>query len=49
LVYALRKEHRQRVFKNSVLRKLFGLTMDEITGDGRKELYAVYFSPNIIW
>jgi len=31
----LRKEHRLRVFKNSALRKVFGLTMNEITGDGR--------------
>jgi len=31
----LREEHRLRVFKNSALRKVFGLTMDKITGDGR--------------
>jgi len=30
----LRDEHRLRVFKNSVLRKVFGLTMDKINGPG---------------
>ena len=31
----LREVQRLRVLKNSVLRKVFGLTMDKITGDGR--------------
>jgi hypothetical protein len=31
----MREEHRLRVSKNSVLRKVFGLTIDKIRGDGR--------------
>jgi hypothetical protein len=30
----LREEHRLRVFENRVLRKIFGLKMDEVTGIG---------------
>jgi hypothetical protein len=49
----LREECRLRVFKNKVLRRIFGPKRDEVTGEWRKlhkkELYAVYFSPNIIW
>ena len=49
---ALREEHRLRVFENKVLRKLFGVKRDEITGEWRKfhnaELNALYSSPNII-
>jgi hypothetical protein len=49
----LRQECRLRVFENRVLRRIFGPKMDEVTGEWRrlhnKELYAVYFSPNIIW
>ena len=48
----LREEHRLRVFKNKVLRKIFGDKRDEITGEWRKlhnaELHALYSSPNII-
>jgi hypothetical protein len=48
---ALREECRLRVFKNRVLRRIFGLKTDEVTGEWRrlhnKELYALY-SPNII-
>jgi hypothetical protein len=39
----LREEHRLRVFENRVLRGIFGLKMDKITGDLRRlhkeELY----------
>jgi hypothetical protein len=49
----LREECRLRVFENKVLRRIFGPKRDEVTGEGRrlhnKELYALYFSPNIIW
>jgi hypothetical protein len=48
----LRKEGRLRIFENRVLRRIFGLERDEVTGEWRrlhnKELYAVYSSPNII-
>jgi hypothetical protein len=45
-------ERRLRVFENRVLRRIFGPKRDEVTGEWRKlhndELYALYFSPNII-
>jgi hypothetical protein len=48
----LREEHRLRVFENRVLRRIFGLKRDEVTGDWRKlqneELHNLYSSPNII-
>jgi hypothetical protein len=48
----LREEHRLRVFANRVLRRIFGLKRDEVTGEGRKlhneELRDLYSSPNII-
>ncbi|KAJ4434405.1 hypothetical protein ANN_22966 [Periplaneta americana] len=48
----LREEHRLRVFENKVLRKIFGVKRDEITGEWRKlhnaELHALYSSPDII-
>jgi hypothetical protein len=48
----LREECRLRVFENRVLRRIFGLERDEVTGEWRrlhkKELYALYSSPNII-
>ena len=41
-----------RVFENRVLRRVFGLKRNEITGEWRrlhnKELHALYCSPNII-
>jgi hypothetical protein len=30
---AFREEHSQRVFENRVLRKIFGLKRDEVTGE----------------
>jgi hypothetical protein len=40
------------VFENGVLRRIFGLRRDEVTGDGRtlhnEELQNLYSSPNII-
>jgi hypothetical protein len=48
----LREEHRLRVFENRVLRRIFGLKRDEVTGDWRKlhneELRDLYSSPSII-
>jgi hypothetical protein len=48
----LREEHRQRVFENMVLRRIFGPKRDEVTGGWRKlhneELHSLYSSPNII-
>jgi hypothetical protein len=49
---ALREEHRLRVFKNRVLRRIFGPKRDEVTGKWRKlhngELHNLYSSPDII-
>jgi hypothetical protein len=42
----LREEHRLTVFWDRVLRKIFGLKMEEETAD---ELHDLHFSPNIIW
>jgi hypothetical protein len=48
----LREEHRLRVFKNRVLRGIFGPKRDGVTGEWRRlrneELYDLYLSPNII-
>jgi hypothetical protein len=48
----LREEHRLRVFENRVLRRIFGPTRDEETGEWRKlhngELHNLYSSPDII-
>jgi hypothetical protein len=48
----LREEHRLRVLDNRMLRRMFGLKMDEIIRDCRKmhseELHNLYSSPNII-
>jgi hypothetical protein len=48
----LREEHRLRVFKNRVLRRIFGRKRNEVTGEWRKfnkeELHDLYSSPNIV-
>jgi hypothetical protein len=48
----LRGEHGLRVFENRVLRGIFGLERDEVTGEWRKlqsgELHNLYSSPDII-
>jgi hypothetical protein len=47
-----RKEHRLRVFENMVLRRIFGLKMDEVMGGWRKlhneELHNLNFLTGII-
>jgi hypothetical protein len=47
-----KEEHGLRVFENRVVRNIFGLKRDEVTGEWRRlhneELYDVYSSPNII-
>jgi len=49
----LREERRLRVFENRVLRRIFGLKKDEVTGEWRKlrneDLNNLYSSPNIVW
>jgi hypothetical protein len=46
------KDHRQRVFKNRVLRRIFGPDMVELRWNWRKlvmeELHDLYSSPSII-
>jgi hypothetical protein len=48
----LREEHRLRVFKNRMLRRILGPKRDEVTGKWRKlyneELRDLYSSPSII-
>jgi hypothetical protein len=43
----LREEHRQKVFENRVLRRVFGSKRDEVTGGWRK-LHDLYSSLSII-
>jgi hypothetical protein len=48
----LREVHRLRLFENRVLRRIFGLKGDEVTGKRKKlhseELHNLYSSPNSI-
>jgi hypothetical protein len=48
----LREKLRLRVFENRVLRGIFGLKRDEVTGEWRKlhneKLKDLYCSPNIV-
>jgi hypothetical protein len=48
----LKEEHRQRMFENKVVRRIFGPKRDEVTGEWRKlhneELHVLYSSPDII-
>jgi hypothetical protein len=48
----LREEHRLRVFENSVLRRIFVVKRDGVTGEWGKlhneELNDLYCSPNIM-
>jgi len=48
----LREERRLRVFENRVLRRVFGLKSDEVTGEWRKlhneDLSDLYSLPNIV-
>jgi hypothetical protein len=47
----LREEHRLRVLENSVLRRIFGLKRDEVTGNVEDYIMRnlmIYSSPNII-
>ena len=48
----LRGERKLRVFEKTVLRRIFGPRMEEVTGEGRRlhneELNYLYSSPNIV-
>jgi hypothetical protein len=48
----IREEHKLMVFENRLLRRIFGLKRDEVTGGWRKlhneELHDLYFLPSII-
>jgi hypothetical protein len=48
-----REERKLRVFKNRVLRRIFGPKRDEIAGEWRKfhneELHDLYSSLTIVW
>ena len=48
----LREERKLRVFENMVLRRIFGLRREEVTGEWRRlhneELNDLYTSPNIV-
>jgi hypothetical protein len=50
-IKSLKEELRLRLFKNRVLRRIFGPKRDEVTGEWRKlhseELHILYSSPNI--
>jgi hypothetical protein len=52
LSLTVREEHRLRVFENRVMRKIFGLKRNEVTGGWRKlhneELHDLYSLPSII-
>jgi hypothetical protein len=49
----LRKECKQKVFENRLLRRIFRPKTDKVTGEWRrlhnKKLYAMHSSPNTIW
>jgi hypothetical protein len=49
----LREERRLKVFENRVLRRVFGLKREEVTGEWRKlhneELNDLYSLPSIVW
>jgi hypothetical protein len=46
-------EQKPRLFKNRLLKNIFGPKKDKVTGGWRKlhneQLYELYSSPNIIW
>jgi len=48
----LREERKLRVFENMVLRRIFGLRRDEVTGEWRRlhneKLNDLYSTPNIV-
>jgi hypothetical protein len=48
----VREERRLRVFENRVLRRIFGVKRDEVTGEWRKldneEIRDLYSSPTIV-
>ena len=53
VIETLREERKLRVFENMVLRRIFGPSRDEVTGEWRRlhneELNHLYSSPHPIW
>jgi len=53
LSLTLSEEHRLRVFKHRVLRRIFGPERYEVTGEwkklGNEKLNGLYSLPNIVW
>jgi hypothetical protein len=51
-LFTLREEHILKAFENRVLRRIFGLKMEEVVGGWRRlrneELHNLYASRNII-
>jgi hypothetical protein len=45
----MREERTLRVFENRVLRRVFGLKRDEVTGEWRKDIQNYNFARCSVW